>query len=905
MRALPSLHVQRHFDEPISIENACCRDPSYEEVGSSNSNTCPQPQTQGVQPHILLPSLESTRFEPGQAAPTAKNPVTVGSSPGKEEGGCQDTREEECPGIQAPYRIVTLGCGAGGGQLAISELLQHVQTVLAVDNDEGILEFHRYNFPAVPTVCGNVRATSTRLQVVEIKPDLTLVTMSCKPFSAAGNRNISSAEAYDTKVAVNVAIAANSKVIVVEQVKNFRKTPVYHRVNEALLANGYLVTSHYLSGSDVGMATTRDRLFIVAKRVTEQGAEEAVKQLWRYHYSMKKLREQQKSPKAMREVVPTMPETVLLSPRRDTDRVVWSTLRAAPCFVGQHAARVIPNNLRRRDNDDGAPTEAETLTPKQMQKLMGLQGLKPVPECSRTRWIKAMIDTVHPPVLLHVLRTILLSDLLEGPRITHVDAGIGGMVGSADGMNPPNRVPRLLQEALEKAELVGDTLLEEEEEGNELNVPGLHVLPGVIGRTDNDSSHHQVWVKVKLQNSPESEHVMLDTGSGYTFCSEVKAKQLEARGAKRQPLQAGEPTAMTQADNHSILEVLGRFDFVPMEGDDHVLRVTPQVFILKGLAVPMLVGRYGLTEMGAILNMPENRVEWIEAPDHLRWSMVSAPTAHEQGTREQMGSILEPYFASVQALRRSTQILDYIREKQRTASQIPINTVSGPSAKVQEWELGELDRRIMYYPPKDPGWTRLYVAETQVIPPEGQAVVYIKPDPNPAKSPSTLVTAAKVELNPIFNLRAGGHMGLPDPILQWSVGEKDPKPYSFVLINPTMKTLTLSQGTQIGQLIELRPLILRQTRACTEDEVVQLRRVVASSDLTHLNHSKQEEVRRLHKKWEIVFAADTKSPGTTTLIQLELDTGQATPIRAKAFHYSATEEEALQKRQKSFCSGVL
>lgn len=202
-----------------------------------------------------------------------------------------ESAEPELP----PIRSVDAFCGCGGLTLGAAQaaiaLGRRLESVAAIDVDEGALEVHKFNFGTTHTIAGNASSVvdfhvsgsgeqsrfayepeiiEPRLSAEVGKVDLFLAGPPCQGHSNLNNRTRREDPRnllYLTAVALGVGLKA--KLIAIENVPEVinDKSGVV-KASKALLraANYKFIDEGVLSAHELGGAQTRKRYFLIAAR---------------------------------------------------------------------------------------------------------------------------------------------------------------------------------------------------------------------------------------------------------------------------------------------------------------------------------------------------------------------------------------------------------------------------------------------------------------------------------------------------------------------------------------------------------------------------------------------------------------------------------------------------------------
>lgn len=180
--------------------------------------------------------------------------------------------------------IVDLFAGGGGASLGIERALGRSPDV-AINHDAAALSMHASNHPRTVHLCGDVWSYAPR-EVTHGKPvELLWASPTCTHFSQARGAALDRSEALKVRslawVVIRWAREASPEWIFVENVRQFeswcrlrsdgtpdprRKGETFRRWVRKLELLGYRVEWRRLRACDFGAPTTRERLFIVARR---------------------------------------------------------------------------------------------------------------------------------------------------------------------------------------------------------------------------------------------------------------------------------------------------------------------------------------------------------------------------------------------------------------------------------------------------------------------------------------------------------------------------------------------------------------------------------------------------------------------------------------------------------------
>lgn len=181
-------------------------------------------------------------------------------------------------------RAADLFCGAGGtstGLYRACDRLGAKLELLAVNHWSTAVETHAKNHPAARHLCASLDSLNPR-DAVRGRLDLLVASPECTHHSAArGGKPMNDQSRASAWCVVRWAEALLPETILVENVREFRTwgplgangRPLKRRAGEtfdawigALRSLGYTVDTRLLNAADFGEATTRTRLFVVARR---------------------------------------------------------------------------------------------------------------------------------------------------------------------------------------------------------------------------------------------------------------------------------------------------------------------------------------------------------------------------------------------------------------------------------------------------------------------------------------------------------------------------------------------------------------------------------------------------------------------------------------------------------------
>lgn len=180
--------------------------------------------------------------------------------------------------------VVDLFAGGGGASLGMEWALGRSPDV-AVDHDADAVAMHEANHPATRHLCGNVWDYAPREVTRGAPVELLHASPTCTHFSRAKGGPLDRRHATKIRslawVVTRWAKEARPRVITVENVQAFefwgpllndgrpcpeRRGLTFRRWVRALEREGYSVAWRTLRACDYGAPTTRERLFVVARR---------------------------------------------------------------------------------------------------------------------------------------------------------------------------------------------------------------------------------------------------------------------------------------------------------------------------------------------------------------------------------------------------------------------------------------------------------------------------------------------------------------------------------------------------------------------------------------------------------------------------------------------------------------
>lgn len=181
-------------------------------------------------------------------------------------------------------RAVDLFCGAGGSSTGLREAVEAAGAkleLLAVNHWDVAIATHEKNHPDQRHMCASISALDPK-KVVDGKVDLLWASPECTHHSVArGGKPINDQSRMSAWEVVRWAADLSPAVILVENVKEFetwgpigtngrplkrRRGETFQAWLQAIRSLGYTVDYRVLNSADFGGVTTRQRLFIQAKR---------------------------------------------------------------------------------------------------------------------------------------------------------------------------------------------------------------------------------------------------------------------------------------------------------------------------------------------------------------------------------------------------------------------------------------------------------------------------------------------------------------------------------------------------------------------------------------------------------------------------------------------------------------
>lgn len=186
---------------------------------------------------------------------------------------------------QKRIRAADLFAGAGGTSVGLTQACEETGARLkltAVNHWEVAIETHSQNHPKANHLCADLDSIHPLTAVPGGRLDLLVASPECTHYSRArGGKPVSDQKRASPWCVVRWATDLQPRAILVENVREFQEwgpittegKPLKRRKGEyftawvgALKALGYSVSWRVLNAADYGDATTRERLFVVARR---------------------------------------------------------------------------------------------------------------------------------------------------------------------------------------------------------------------------------------------------------------------------------------------------------------------------------------------------------------------------------------------------------------------------------------------------------------------------------------------------------------------------------------------------------------------------------------------------------------------------------------------------------------
>ena len=202
---------------------------------------------------------------------------------------------------KTPLLTIDLFSGAGGFHLGFEKA--GFSIALCVDNNEQVEKTHKYNFPKIPFIRGDIR-NLTEEDIYNVigsqEIDLIIGGPPCQGFSTIGKRvssNLEKREKHDPRnelviVYANLIKKIKPKYIVMENVKGIltKDKGVYLKtILDELRKAGYEAEFRLINMADFGVPQIRERVIIIGNRLGKKNTfpepdhsktGEAGKKLW-------------------------------------------------------------------------------------------------------------------------------------------------------------------------------------------------------------------------------------------------------------------------------------------------------------------------------------------------------------------------------------------------------------------------------------------------------------------------------------------------------------------------------------------------------------------------------------------------------------------------------------------------
>jgi len=169
-------------------------------------------------------------------------------------------------------RTIDLFAGCGGLSLGLSRA--GFDIVAAFDNWKPALAVYGENFnhPVYERDLGAMEGDYRELG--KFKPECIAGGPPCQDFSSSGKRDHSGERANLTPVFADIAKELLPSWVIMENVDQALKSPLYQQAVQTIRESGYGITLMVLDASYCGVPQKRKRLFLIAER---GGAEDALK----------------------------------------------------------------------------------------------------------------------------------------------------------------------------------------------------------------------------------------------------------------------------------------------------------------------------------------------------------------------------------------------------------------------------------------------------------------------------------------------------------------------------------------------------------------------------------------------------------------------------------------------------
>lgn len=181
-----------------------------------------------------------------------------------------------------PIRVVDLFSGGGGCSTGAAEACKDLNRdveLVAVNHSDAAIETHKQNHPWATHYCKGI----DQIKPIEVFPegdiDLLIAAPSCTHHSKArGGKPVNAQERMAPFAVLDWIAQLNPKSVLIENVPEFKDwapAPDGQPVNsgtffdawvDAVQSLGYTVNHRVLTAADYGDPTTRERLFVIARR---------------------------------------------------------------------------------------------------------------------------------------------------------------------------------------------------------------------------------------------------------------------------------------------------------------------------------------------------------------------------------------------------------------------------------------------------------------------------------------------------------------------------------------------------------------------------------------------------------------------------------------------------------------
>jgi DNA (cytosine-5)-methyltransferase 1 len=178
------------------------------------------------------------------------------------------------------HGFVDLFSGAGGFKVGF--IRAGLRPLVCADVDSNVESTHRYNFPGIPFICGDLSSPKVQAQVASYamaKPFLVVGGPPCQGFSVFGKRRLSARDGSDPRLDprnrlvfsfVDTVAKLEPRWVVMENVPGFASLDngsFVDRIVEELRRLGYLNAEYrILDVADYGVPQRRKRFVLIANR---------------------------------------------------------------------------------------------------------------------------------------------------------------------------------------------------------------------------------------------------------------------------------------------------------------------------------------------------------------------------------------------------------------------------------------------------------------------------------------------------------------------------------------------------------------------------------------------------------------------------------------------------------------